>query len=207
MGGLALSLRRKVQLLGNVHANVELLGGVAGVWFASNPRLPVGVRSRLGVAGGGSSGWSLPSFFLGVFLVLFFSRFLRCSSLPLRVCWSLLLSPFGWVLSCFVPVVLAVAFTVLFVWSLVVAVGRLVLRFAFVRFPRPSSVPPAAWAVARACRSAGVVPRGWCCCPASALSSVRSRCFVWAVLPAVVSRRTGVVSFFWVWVGLSPSHT
>ena len=146
-------------------------------------------------------------FFLGVFLVLFFSRFLRCSSLPLRVCWSLLLSPFGWVLSCFVPVVLAVAFTVLLAWSLVVAVGRLVLRLAFVRFPRPSSVPSAAWAVARACRSAGVVPRGWCCCPASALSSVRSRCFVWAVLPAVVSRRTGVVSFFWVWVGLSPSHT
>ena len=40
----------------------------------------------------------------------------------------------------------------------------------------------------------------WVCVSVSSLPGVRSGRFVWAVRPAVVARRSGVVSFVWVWV-------
>lgn len=77
--------------------------------------------------------------------------------------------------------------------------GLLVRSALFVRFRRPVGCPPFGASVARWCRFAGL-PCGWRCVSASALPVVRSRFWVWAVRPAVVRRRSGVVCFFWVWV-------
>lgn len=105
------------------------------------------------------------------------------------------------------------------VGSLVVSVVSVVLRVVavflrrrlFARFPRPRFVPSSglsAWrevrfAVPSVARRAGV---GWFCCPLSALPSVRRRCCVCSVLPAVVSRRSGVLLFVWVFSsGFAPS--
>lgn len=66
-------------------------------------------------------------------------------------------------------------------------------RLLFVRFPRP-----AFWAV-RGCPVWAA--RGWVVVPAGSLSAVRASWFVGAVRPAVVCRRSGVVLFFWAWLG------
>ena len=157
----------------------------------------------LGVGRGGSCRCCYFCFWV-VFPVLFVRFFL--SSRWLRWCfwcpfWALV---FGWVLvGCFGLVFLARL--VLFVAAGVPWFLRLlafVLRsLLFVRFPRPWFVPPCAWGCRRS--GAGV---GWFCCPLSALSSVRRRCCVWAVRPAVVSRRSGALLFVWVFSsGFAPS--
>jgi len=153
-----------------------------------------------------SAGWRclpLATFSLGVFLVLFLRFFAR--SLPAAVAaacrWlfvgalgcllsALLVAALGWLsAAAVVAVVGGVAFAVvcalLALSSALAALARLVARLLFVRVPRPVRRPVAA---------AG----RWVCVPASALGAVRARSFVWAVRPAVVARRSGVVSFFWV---------
>lgn len=77
------------------------------------------------------------------------------------------------------------------------AVFLVLRRVLFVRFPRPCSRPSAAAFLSPSLRRAGVWR--WRCCPASRLSAVRSSSFVFGVAPAVVSRRSGVVLFFWVY--------
>lgn len=99
------------------------------------------------------------------------------SALPLGVA--------GFAVALFWLVVGAVLSPLFVVW----AVLRAVL---FARFPRPAFVPSGAWAARFGC--------SWRCVSAAALPRVRASRCVWAVLPAVVSRRSGVVSFFWVFV-------
>ncbi len=120
--------------------------------------------------------------FLGVFLMLFV-RFCSFS--------------FRWWSGCSLPPVVALSVALLLcpLWL----VGFVLRSALFVRFPAPSFVPSGCLALRRWCRVLGL-PCGWRCVPASALSSVRSSCFVWAVRPAVLRRRSGVVLFFWVWV-------
>ncbi len=82
--------------------------------------------------------------------------------------------------------------------------GRVVFACCFVRFPCPARRPagaPSLWWLSPARRSLF----GWRCVSSSALSSLfRSGRWVWAVRPAVVCRRSGVVLFFWVWLSPSP---
>lgn len=145
-------------------------------------------------------------FLLGVFLVLFvlfvlrsFRRWLSAvSAVVLVACLPLLF------LSVRVPFLVSVvgwsSAVCVLAWAFVGVVWCF-SRLAFVRFPRPSSAPVAAWGVRRALLGSPCL-LGWRCVPASSLVAVRSSCFVWGVSPAVVARRSGVVSFFWVWVVL-----
>ena len=84
-------------------------------------------------------------------------------------------------------------------------VRRLWVWVRFVRFPRPSWFPRGCGSACRACRSAGL-PFGWRCVPVSSLPAVRRAWFVWAVRPAVVRRRSGVLLWVWVWVSPPCSH-
>lgn len=67
-------------------------------------------------------------------------------------------------------------------------------RFGFVR-------PSAAWGLRVPFPAAR-----WACVPASGLSSLRASSFVWAVRPAVVSRRSGVVLVWWVFLSPPASY-
>lgn len=120
---------------------------------------------------------------LVVFVVLRFvvgcSRF--SAWLRSRVCSSSYILPW---------LVLSVAFLPFRFVAWVVSLVR------FVRFPRPARFW---WLGGSACR--------WFCVPLSSLSSVRASCFVFAVRPAVVCRRSGVVLFVWVWGCRPTSHT
>lgn len=77
--------------------------------------------------------------------------------------------------------------------------------FCFVRFPRPARCPSGLGSVWFALRGSSA-PVGWRCVPVSALPAVRRSCFVWAVRPAVVRRRSGVVCFVWCWVSPAPTE-
>ena len=90
--------------------------------------------------------------------------------------------------------VLRLPFAVPFLLWLVVFL--LVRAVFFARFPRPSFRPAAARGVALSAS----VRRCWRFVPASGLAAVRSGCWVYCVLPAVVRRRLGVVLGFWVFV-------
>ena len=71
--------------------------------------------------------------------------------------------------------------------------GRWVRRWASRSCGRPSA-------------SSGFVGR-WVCLPASSLPALRLSCFVWAVAPAVVSRRGGFVFSVWAFVSPAPSSS
>lgn len=129
----------------------------------------------------------VPACFWVVFPVLFFRVVGRVwrwwSSGSLSAAGGFSLFPFLFLVWLAVGVVLCPLFVV---WA--------VLRRAlFVRFPRP-----AFWAV-RGCPVWAA--RGWVVVPAASLSAVRASWFVGAVRPAVVCRRSGVVLFFWAWLG------
>lgn len=109
------------------------------------------------------------------------------------------------VLFCAFPLPFLFACGLLLLWFLCFVVLRAV---CFVRFRRPASLfgLPASFGSVRLWR--------WSCVPLSSLPAVRSSRFVWAVRPAVVSRRSGVVLFVWVlWCplpsafGASAPHT
>lgn len=68
----------------------------------------------------------------------------------------------------------------------------LVRALLFVRFPRPPR--PRGFVVA------GVRCGRWLCVSAERLPSCVASCFCFSVVPAVVSRRSGAVLWFWVWV-------
>lgn len=57
--------------------------------------------------------------------------------------------------------------------------------------------PPCCFGLARSGFSGA-----WFCVPASSLSALRRRCFVFSVFPAVVSRRGGFVFSVWVFLAL-----
>lgn len=163
-------------------------------------------------------------FFKGVFtlLVRFLHlsfRFFRSAGLHLG-CGCLVLGAvsfcgFGCVP--FSPVVVCGCFgglVALLLWAGV----AVVLRSAFfVRFSSPSSAlgsaaasvlrpfafPPCAWG----CGGFSGCAFRWRVCSASALPSVRRSALVWAVRPAVVARRSGVVLFFWVFVAQNETET
>ena len=158
---------------------------------------------RFGCAGGGFSSfraWSSPSFCLGVFLVLFVRFVVRFARRGLGWCWlavcvgCALCAWLGWV---------AVGWALLGAGALVsvlCAAVWLVSRVVWVRFPRPA-LPLSLRRFAFGLAGSSLL-LGWRCVPAGALPAVRARCWVWVVRPAVVSRRSGVVSFFWVWAVL-----
>lgn len=123
---------------------------------------------------------------LGVFFVLSFVSFgfrsLRFVRSAVRRC--------GWWVF---PFLLPLCCLLSPVW-----LSAFLLRSAcFVRFARPSAPPLSAWSCVAARRSGR-----WVCVSSARLSSVLSSSgfFCWSVVPAVVRRRLGVVSFFWVFV-------
>lgn len=85
------------------------------------------------------------------------------------------------------PLFLALAL-LLSPWGLLFLLLR---RLLFVRVPRPRR--PRGW------RGVPSWCARWCCVPASSLPGLRASCFVFSVVPAVVSRRTGAVLWFWCW--------
>lgn len=118
-----------------------------------------------------------------------------CLPLVVLACWGS-----GWgfarVLPWLVLWVLLLWLAVLLGFSLVGVVALVLSRLCFVRFARPRFRPVS-----------GVSGR-WVCVSVSSLSAVRLARFVWAVRPAVVARRSGVVSFVWAWVSApAPNDT
>lgn len=118
-----------------------------------------------------------------------------CLPLVFLACWGS-----GWgfarVLPWLVLWVLLLWSAVLLGFSVAGVVALVLSRVCFVRFARPRFRPVS-----------GVSGR-WVCVSVSALSAVRLGWFVWAVRPAVVARRSGVVSFVWAWVSApAPNDT
>ncbi len=140
------------------------------------------------------STWAVPFgalFFFGGVSLLF--RFL---SVSFR-CFRRLLSAFSSLLSLFPLAGLfcsAAVFLVLSPWWVVCLVLRALF---FARFSRPA---PLWWL--------GSGSRCWVCVPLASLPALCSARAVFAVRPAVVRRRLGVVLWVWVWAGVArPSHT